>query len=314
MRPRTEPHPSLRDTGARRWALLALLALCWSGCGLFGGEGDDAQDKPSAQADAKKPDAEASAEKADAGKVDPKAANAKKPTTEATDTKEGARRSKFVNPWDKAKKADAKQADAKQADAKQADAKQADAKKSPEANAQAVKADAKADAKQADTKQADAKADAKQAEAQAPAPIREETLTLNNALTRNLIKQATGYRPALRPAPLAGQSATPAYNFMRLQPGTRRNFGVSLQIWREDNPGAQSRFFNELLRQYPEARRARALGDSSFQAGWEELHYLAWLDRKKRYIAVLTCDKRICTKDKQTTALARKLADRLPRY
>ncbi len=141
-----------------------------------------------------------------------------------------------------------------------------------------------------------------------------KVLNLKNVLTRNLIKQATQYKHAMRPAPLPGIAPSENYNVIRLQPGRRDNYGVSIQVWKETAAGPQSRRFNELLRQYPQAKRERIVGDSAFVSTWQSVQQTVWLDRKKKTIAVLTCDKAICSNETKNKALAKKVAEGLPSF
>ena len=151
-----------------------------------------------------------------------------------------------------------------------------------------------------------------------PAPIPAEIddqsgkqLDLTNAMTRADIKNSTGYRGILRPGPLVGIEPGLNYGAVRLKPNARDKFGVALQVWREPNPGAQSRKFNDLLRQYPDSKRSREMGDSAFRANWGGLNYLVWLNRKSRFIAAVSCSSDICKDDAATLALARTVAPKI---
>jgi hypothetical protein len=288
-------------------ALLLTTALLAPACGLFGG-GDDA-DKPAPPvANADQPNEDPKAD-GDAPKAPSKGKDKpdKAPALPSADGKNLARPSPSLKKTDEPPKPDPSRFVLPGAETPN----DALAKAAPDDAAPPT------DAPPTDAPPADKIAPEPAAvEALTPAkePAGKDALDLNGALTSNLIKQSTGYSAALRPAPLQGIEPSADYNVAHMQPGSRQNFGVSIQVWREPNPGAQSRRFNDLLRQYPDAKRGRALGDSSFTASWEGLRYLIWLDRKKHYLAAVTCDSRICANDDKAAALARKLSERLPTY
>ncbi len=139
-------------------------------------------------------------------------------------------------------------------------------------------------------------------------------LDIGNPITRADVKDATGYRGILRPGELIGIEPDANYNATRLKPNSRDRFGVSLQVWRETNPGAQSRRFNDLLRQYPASQRNRDIGDSAFLASWGGLNYVVWLNRKSRFIAVIACSDDICQDGKAAMALAQRVDPRITKY
>jgi len=150
-------------------------------------------------------------------------------------------------------------------------------------------------------------------EAPAPSKIAKQgkILSLDNTLTRTDVKTATGYRGNLRPGKLGGIEPGLNYNAQRLKPNARDQFGVAIQVWREPNPGAQSRRFNEMLRQYPDSKRSRNIGDSSFTAVWDGLHHIVWLNRKLRFIAAVSCSEPICKNEDATFALAKRVAGKI---
>ena len=135
---------------------------------------------------------------------------------------------------------------------------------------------------------------------------------LDDVFNRNVIRRATDYKGFLRKSELAGMNVGPDYNAIRLRPTTPNRFGVSIQVWHIDNPGQQTRRFNDLFRQYPDPKRTRDLGDSAFTAGWGGLRYFVWLDRKASYLAAVSCDETICKDDPATLALAKAVGEKLP--
>ncbi len=141
-----------------------------------------------------------------------------------------------------------------------------------------------------------------------------DTLDITGAVTRSDVKSTTGYRGILRPNELPGINPDASYNAIRLMPTDKEQFGVAVQVWREPNPGAQSRRFNDLLRQYPGGKRTRDLGDSSFNASWGQLNYVVWLDRKRRVIVALSCDQAICKDSAAALKLARKVSKKIRKY
>ena len=139
----------------------------------------------------------------------------------------------------------------------------------------------------------------------------EGTTDLAAALTRGSVRSATGYTKMLRPGPLVGINTDKSYDALRLRPTDRNKFGVALQVWREKNPGAQSRKFNDLLRQYPDSKRTRDIGDTSFKAAWGGMSYIVWLDRKNKLIAAISCDGDICKDDAAALKLASGVSKKL---
>ena len=142
----------------------------------------------------------------------------------------------------------------------------------------------------------------------------EKFLKVDSVLSRTDVKAATGYRGILRPGELDGINAEANYNALRLTPTSRSQFGVAVQLWRETNPGAQSRRFNDLLRQYPGSERIRDIGDSAFRASFGELRYLVWLDRKRRVTIALTCDDKVCKGEQDVLGLAKVVSGKLKKY
>lgn len=143
-------------------------------------------------------------------------------------------------------------------------------------------------------------------------PAKKPTLSVSGLLNRSMVKKSTGFKGVLRPTKLRGVKASETYNSIRLESAKKGgDFGVALQVWKEKNPGAQSRRFNNLLRQYPGTSRKPGLGDSAFVASWSGVQYVVWLDRKEKYIAALTCGDSICSSEIKSMALAKEIKPKI---
>ena len=136
---------------------------------------------------------------------------------------------------------------------------------------------------------------------------------LSTIFTRNDVRFSTGYQGLLRPGPLPGIDPDESYASLRLRPSGTSGYGAGVQVWEIPNPGYQTRQFNNFLRQYPESKRTRDLGDSAFTSSWGGVRYFVWLDRKSKLLVAVTCDDAVCKDDKALLKLAKRVNGNLPR-
>lgn len=136
---------------------------------------------------------------------------------------------------------------------------------------------------------------------------------VNSTLTKKEVEAATGYKGAMRVSGLDGADTSDTYGAIRLRPMRGDGFGVSLQVWSTKTAGKAGQKFSGLMKQYPESKRERGTGDSSFSAKWGGIHYLVWLDRSEKKVAAVSCDQSVCRDAASATTLAKRIEKRLTR-
>jgi hypothetical protein len=114
-------------------------------------------------------------------------------------------------------------------------------------------------------------------------------------LTGEDIKAATGFDGGFESGPLNDQPDTESYSSQHLQAmGLPESYDVALRVWRNTADEAAKRY-TALLDTLPGARETNELGDRSVRAIERNIYGIAFLDRERGVVVLLTCGQSQCS-------------------
>lgn len=135
-------------------------------------------------------------------------------------------------------------------------------------------------------------------------------LIVSDLLTRSDIREVTQYAGELQETTLDGIEPSPQYNAIRLSAGEER-YGAALQVWQFDETRQATNHFRRLRDTYfDQSVDGTPVANEAFQASFFGLEHYAFLHRASKSVAVVSCDKEVCTA-RQTRTLASRASTRL---
>lgn len=130
-------------------------------------------------------------------------------------------------------------------------------------------------------------------------------------LTLDDILRITETKRSFERKNLHGIPETSYYTSLYFAPKENENeFGVSVQLWYEDNEVSLKNKYAQHFQTYPNAVEIKGIGDKTFFAFWGDILYISFFEVKKKLIVTLSCGKNICNSD-EIYELGKKVSMRL---
>lgn len=121
----------------------------------------------------------------------------------------------------------------------------------------------------------------------------------------------TSFDGTFETGPLGDEPDTDQYSSYHLRANDKpESFDVAIRMWKVDEDAANQRF-EALLATLPNAREEKRLGDVSLVAQEGDIRGVAFLDRRRGAVVLITCGTSQCRDDDQAFALGARAFERL---
>ncbi len=122
-------------------------------------------------------------------------------------------------------------------------------------------------------------------------------LNIDNVISIKEIREQTGYAGALSQTDLPGQPEDTRYNVIRLSTDKDSELGFTVQVWKPGNESAASRKFDDMFKQSFGGEKVKDVATDAFVASHHNLNELAFFDKGRRAVVLLSCSDSVCKKD-----------------
>ncbi len=127
---------------------------------------------------------------------------------------------------------------------------------------------------------------------------------IDNIMSIQDLREHTGYAGALTQTDLVGQDSDNRYNVIRYSTDKTSELGFAVQVWKLNNDMAASKRFEDLFKQSFGGKKLKDVGTEAFIAAHHGIAELAFYDKNKRSVVMISCSSTICKKDQQLKDLA----------
>ena len=124
------------------------------------------------------------------------------------------------------------------------------------------------------------------------------------------LERVLGAKWKFQRATLDGIKPTKGYNVVYFSQGKGEKFGVSLQVWRDQNLLDSRTRFNTLKNTYTDVVATNKVREQGFRAYYGGVVSLVFVDPRRPLLASVSCATRICKAD-ALIELSRRVAERL---
>jgi hypothetical protein len=136
-------------------------------------------------------------------------------------------------------------------------------------------------------------------------------LVAGQLLRSDEIALVTGYDGTFETGPLGDEPDTQAYTSQHFKAlGRAENFDVALRIWRLDESTSQDRY-NALLDTLPRVEQRNEIADRSLRAKEADIFGVAFLDKQRHVVVLLTCGEAQCTNSDMAADIAGGIHERI---
>ncbi len=143
------------------------------------------------------------------------------------------------------------------------------------------------------------------------ATLSDGRLVAAQLLGESEIKEITGFEGSFETGPLNDEVDTRDYSSQHFKAlGQPEVFDVALRLWRIDEPGATQRF-EELLTSLPGVTEHNDIADRSLLALEGDIQGVAFLDRRRSLVVLITCGKGQCSGQGQLLSIAQKIYENI---
>lgn len=131
-------------------------------------------------------------------------------------------------------------------------------------------------------------------------------VSASQIVTEQDIRAMTGFDGTFETGPLNDEADTDAYSSQHFRAlGQPESFDVSVRLWKLDTAAAETRY-GELTESLPKVDQADEIADRSLRATEEQIHGVAYLDRGRGVVVMLTCGLSQCKSIDSLVAIGRK--------
>jgi hypothetical protein len=142
-------------------------------------------------------------------------------------------------------------------------------------------------------------------------PRRGRNLVAGQLLTEDDVKRATGYDGAFETGPLGDEPDTATYTSQHFRAlGRPESFDLALRIWTLPTSEADARY-EMLLDSLPGVDALDEIADRSLRAREADIFGVAFLDRRRGVVALLTCGLAQCSSASVAAALGKRIHERI---
>jgi hypothetical protein len=137
------------------------------------------------------------------------------------------------------------------------------------------------------------------------------TMTASQLVNEQDIRTLTGFDGSFETGPLNDEPDTDDYSSQHFRAlGQPESFDVAVRLWKTDSAAAEVRY-KELVDSLPRAKETDEIADRSLRATEQEIYGVAFLDRQRGVLVLLTCGQGQCKSTDQLVALGRKAHERV---
>ena len=138
-------------------------------------------------------------------------------------------------------------------------------------------------------------------------------VSASQIVTEQDIRAMTGFDGTFETGPLNDEADTDAYSSQHFRAlGQPESFDVSVRLWKLDSAAAETRY-GELLESLPKVEQSDEIADKSLRATEEQIHGVAYFDRSRGVVVMLTCGVSQCKSVDALVAIGRKSYERVKR-
>jgi len=127
---------------------------------------------------------------------------------------------------------------------------------------------------------------------------------IENIMSIQDLREHTGYAGALTQTDLVGQDSDHRYNVIRYSTDKDSELGFAVQVWKLNNEMAASKRFEDLFKQSFGGAKQKDVATDAFLASHHNISELAFYDKNKRSVVMISCSSTVCKKDQQLKDLA----------
>jgi hypothetical protein len=136
-------------------------------------------------------------------------------------------------------------------------------------------------------------------------------ISASQIVTEQDIRSMTGFDGTFETGPLNDEADTDAYSSQHFRAlGQPESFDLSVRLWKLDTAPAETRY-SELTESLPKVEQPDEIADKSLRATEEQIFGVAYLDKGRGVVVMLTCGVSQCKTIDSLVAIGRKSFDRL---
>ena len=143
-----------------------------------------------------------------------------------------------------------------------------------------------------------------------PTPPGEPPLDVTGYIWAADLEQVLGPKQKFRRADLAGIAPSPRYNALYFAPQKGDQFGIGVQVWRDENLAESRTRFNTMRNTWTNVAPTNKVTEQGFRSYFGSVVSLVFADPRRPLIAAVTCSQKTCNAD-ALIALSQRVAERL---